>query len=393
MSYDFDKVINRRETNSYKWDVADGELPMWVADMDFNTAPAILAAVQKRLDQGVFGYSIVSENFKNSIISWWRHRHNWNIDQSWILFCTGAIPAISSVIRKMTDENDNIVVMAPVYNVFYNSILNNNRTVLVNDLQYSDGEYSVNFIDLEEKLSRNATKLLIFCNPHNPIGKVWSKTILTQIGELCIKYNVLILSDELHCDLTHKGYKYRPMASISERIAQQTITCVSPSKTFNLAGLQTSAIIIPNEKTRLSVDRGINTDEVAEPNAFAIQVTESAFNEGEDWLNCLLDYLEKNRKLLEHQILENLPEIKIVPSSATYLAWLDCSKITQDTECLCHFIRQKTGLYLSEGEIFGGNGGQFIRWNYACPKVTLEDGIQRFIHGVRAFREKTWEND
>lgn len=387
MSYEFDQLIDRRSTNSYKWSVAENELPMWVADMDFDTAPAVKEALKKRIDQGVFGYSVVPDSFRESIVSWWQRRHQWQLEKEWILFCTGAVPAISSIVRKMTKEYENVVVLAPVYNIFYHSILNNNRTVLASHLVYSDGAYSINFTDLEEKLSQPSTKLFIFCNPHNPIGKVWDKETLTKVGNLCVKYDVVLLSDELHCDLTHKGHHYTPMASLSPAIAQKTITCVSPSKAFNLAGLQASAIIISNEWLRKLVNRGINTDEIAEPNAFAIQASEAAFNDGEQWLNGLNVYLAGNRAVLHRKIQEYIPEITIVSAEATYLAWLDCSALTNDTAYLTEFIRKQTGLYISEGGLFGGNGSQFIRWNYACPRALLEEGIQRFIKGIQYFKE------
>lgn len=388
MSYEFDQLIDRRSTNSYKWSVTENELPMWVADMDFDTAPAVNKALQKRIDQGAFGYTVVPDSFRESIVSWWQRRHQWQIEKEWILFCTGAVPAISSIVRKMTREYENVVVLAPVYNIFYHSILNNNRTVLASHLVYRDGAYAINFTDLEEKLSQPSTKLFIFCNPHNPIGKVWDKETLTKVGNLCVKYDVLLLSDELHCDLTHKGYYYTPMASLSSAIAQKTITCVSPSKAFNLAGIQTSAIVISNDGLRKLINRGINTDEIAEPNAFAIQTSEAAFNEGEQWLNELNVYLAGNREQLHRKIQAHIPEITIVSAEATYLSWLDCSTLTNDTAYLTEFIRKQTGLYLSEGGLFGGNGSQFIRWNYACPRALLEEGIQRFIKGIQHFKER-----
>ena len=385
MNYDFDTVLDRRSVNSVKWDVGPNELPMWVADMDFNTAPEVVAAIQNRLDAGAFGYGYVTDDFKTSITTWWERRHNWQINPDWILFCTGVVPAISSIVRKMTTVGDNVVVLAPVYNIFFNSIINNARQPLVSELAYADGAYHVDYTDLEVKLALPETTMLIFCNPHNPIGKVWEPAELERIGNLCVKHNVLLLSDEIHCDLTHKGFTYTPMASVSEAIANNTITCVSASKAFNLAGLQSAAIIIKNEKTRQLVDRGINTDEVAEPNAFTIQAVTAAFTAGEAWLNELIDYLDANQKLLEESIRNTFPEITIVPGEATYLAWFDCSKITDDTTTLCQFIREQTGLYLSAGEVYRGNGNHFIRWNYACPRSVLKDGINRFIEGVRTF--------
>ncbi|CZQ89716.1 aminotransferase class i/classii [Trichococcus palustris] len=388
MPFDFDQIIDRRNTNSYKWDVKADELPMWVADMDFQTAPAIVRTIEERLKQGTFGYNTVPESFQESIIRWWQTRHQFTMKKEWILYCTGVVPAISSIVRKMTEIGDNVVVLSPVYNIFYNSILNNQRNVLASELRYEEGAYAIDYEDLEEKMARSTTSLFIFCNPHNPIGKVWDRQALERIADLCIKHNVLIVSDEIHCDLTHSGHTYTPFASISEEIADQTITCLAPTKAFNIAGLQTAAIVIPNPEIRKLVDRGINTDEVAEPNTFAIQAAEAAFNEGEEWLEELRGYLERNRKALTEILERFVPEVSVVQAEATYLAWIDCTAITSDTKKLCAFIREKTGLYLSEGDIFGGNGARFVRWNYACPKALLDDGIQRFVKGVALYKKE-----
>lgn len=391
MSYNFDELLDRRNSNGYKWQVGDDELPMWVADMDFRVAPEIIQALEKRIAQDAFGYNIVSEDFQASIVDWWQKRHQFKMKQDWILFCTGVVPAISSIVRKMTRPNENIVLLTPVYNIFFNSIINNERRVLPSKLKYQNERYEVNFADLEEKLARAETTMLIFCNPHNPIGKVWDVKTLMLIGEMCIKYGVLLLSDEIHCDLTHDTAKYTPFASVSEAIARNTITCVAATKAFNLAGLQTSAIIVPDPELRKRVERGINTDEVAEPNSFAIQATVSAFSYGEDWLEELNIYLKNNRNFLENFIQKELSEIVVVHSEATYLAWLDCSSVTDNTKVLCQFIREKTGLYLSEGDLFGGNGHQFVRLNYACPLPLLKDGLQRLKKGIYMYTETKGE--
>ncbi len=386
--YHFDSVSNRRALNSYKWDVKEGELPMWVADMDFDTAPEIKEVLQKRVEQGALGYNTVPDSFFEAYISWWQSRHNFTLQKDWLMFCTGAVPAISSIVRKMTKPHDKVLLLTPVYNIFYNSILNNGREVLESPLVYKDGNYQLDFEDLENKLALAETTLMIFCNPHNPTGYVWTKAELEKIGQLCLKHGVLILSDEVHCDLTHPGQHYTPFASVSEEIAQITMTCLAPSKAFNIAGLQTSVISVPNEKLYKQVNRGLNTDEVAEPNSFAVQATEAAFNEAGQWLDELNYYLAANRTYLIEQVTKAFPEIKIVPAQATYLAWLDCSAISQNTKDLCAFIRQETGLILSDGAIFGGNGNIFVRWNYACPRALLEDGVSRFIQAINAYKNK-----
>lgn len=381
MQYNFSKLTNRYNTNSLKWDVNNNELPMWVADMDFETAPEIREAIRKKVDFGIYGYTIIPDEYYLSISNWWEKRHNFKIEKEWILFCTGVVPAISSIVRKMTKEGDNVLVQAPVYNIFYNSIVNNNRKVLSSDLCFDGKEYSIDFEDLERKLSDPATTLMILCNPHNPIGKIWSREILKKIGELCIKYNVLVVSDEIHCDLTY-GDSYIPFASVSPEIAQNSITCIAPTKTFNLAGIQSSSIIVPNYEIRRMVNRGINTDEVAEPNAFAVEATIAAFTKGEPWLNELIEYLAENKRVVQKFIHNELPSLNLIHSDATYLLWIDCSSITKDSLDFCKFIRKETGLYVSSGHVYGSNGGHFIRMNIACQRERVEDGLSRLKVGV-----------
>ena len=387
MKYNFSKLTNRFNTNSLKWDVNDNELPMWVADMDFETAPEIREAIRKKVDFGIYGYTIIPDEYYLSISNWWERRHNFKIEKEWILFCTGVVAAISSIVRKMTREGDNVLVQAPVYNIFYNSIVNNNRKVLSSDLCFDGKEYSIDFEDLERKLSDPATTLMILCNPHNPIGKVWSKETLKKIGELCIKYSVLVVSDEIHCDLTY-GNSYIPFASISPEIAQNSITCIAPTKTFNLAGVQASNIIVLNDEIRKMVNRGINTDEVAEPNAFAIEATIAAFTKGEPWLNELIEYLAVNKRVVQEFIYNELPSLNIIHSDATYLLWIDCSSITKDSLDFCKFIRKETGLYVSSGHVYGSNGGHFIRMNIASQRERVEDGLSRLKVGVDKYIDR-----
>ncbi|MHC5374471.1 MalY/PatB family protein [Enterococcus sp. LJL120] len=385
MSYDFDQLIDRRQNNSYKWGIKENELPMWVADMDFATAPAITEALKSRLEENAFGYNTVPEEFFASFINWWQDYHQVSMQKSGLMFCTGVVPAISSIVRKVTKVHDNVVILTPVYNIFFNSILNNQRQVLASPMTYHEGNYQIDFEDLEEKLALKETTLFIFCNPHNPIGKVWSQADLEKIGALCVKHQVLLLSDEIHCDLTHEGYQYRSFIDISPAISQQLIVCLAPTKAFNLAGLQTSAIYVENPALFEKVNRGINTDEVAEPNTFAIQAAIAAFTDGRPWLEALNSYLSQNRKILTAFFKKRFPEIRLIESQATYLAWLDCSALTKDTADFCQFLRRTTGLILSEGDIFGGNGQQFVRWNYACPVSRLQDGLERFEKGTREF--------
>ena len=375
--YDFDTVIDRSGTASLKWDVAPGELPMWVADMDFQAAPEIREALAKRVAHGVFGYSIVPEEWAQAYIGWWRRRHGFEIQPEWLTFCTGAIPAISSIVRKLTTPNENVVILTPVYNIFFNSIVNNGCRALECPLAYENGAYEIDFEDLERKLADPQTSLMILCNPHNPVGKLWDRDTLARVGELCERYGVTVISDEVHCDLTDPGLAYTPFAAASETCKRISITCIAPTKAFNIAGLQTAAVMVPDPFLHHRVWRGLNTDEVAEPNAFAMEAAIAAFEKGEDWLDALRAYIFENKKRAADFLARELPALKLIPSQATYLLWIDCSAVSDDTDALTAAIREKTGLVLSAGRQFGGNGARFVRMNIACPRSVLADGLER----------------
>lgn len=381
--YNFDKLTDRRGVGSLKWNVPDRELPMWVADMDFETAPEIAEAVRARAAHAIFGYSIITEDWYEAYMGWWKRRHGLAMEREWLIFCIGVVPAISSTVRKLTTAGENVLVQTPVYNIFFNSIRNNGRNILESPLVYDGEQYSIDFADLEDKLADPQTTLMLLCNPHNPVGKIWDRETLARIGELCQKHHVLVLSDEIHCDLTDPGCEYVPFASVSEACRNNSITCMAPTKTFNLAGLQTAAVMVPDPVIRHKLNRGLNTDEVAEPNAFAIGAAVAAFEKGENWLEELRLYLYENKQLVREFVKENLPEIRVVPSNATYLLWLDCSRVTDDAKKLCSFIRQDSGLYLTEGEAYGSCGRQFIRMNTACPRERLMDGLNRLKKSVK----------
>lgn len=388
MKYDFDKVTDRRNTNSLKWSVGENELPMWVADMDFKTAPEITQAIQKRAEHGIFGYNIIPEEWYSAYKNWWKNRYNFTIESEWLIFCTGVVPAISSIVRKLTTPAENVLVLTPVYNIFFNSIVNNGRNVLECPLKYDNGEYSINFDDLEHKLANPQTTMMILCNPHNPIGKIWNYKELYRIGELCKKYNVLVVSDEIHCDLTEYGQTYIPYASVSEFCRMNSITCVAPTKSFNIAGVQTAAIIVPNEFLRNKAERGINTDEVAEANCFAVPAATAAYTYGAEWLDELRKYIDKNRAVVSEFIKKEISQIRLVRSEATYLLWIDCGKFEIHTKKLADFIRKETGLYISHGQQYGSGGEQFLRMNIACPKEILVDGLSRLKEGIEKYNNR-----
>ena len=379
--YQFDKMTNRRGTGSLKWDVPERELPMWVADMDFETAPAITEELIRRAEHGIFGYSVVTEDWYAAYQNWWKRRHHLEIEKDWLIFCTGVVPAISSIVRKLTTPAENVLVQTPVYNIFFNSIYNNGRNILESPLCYDGEKYEIDFADLEEKLANPQTTMMILCNPHNPVGKIWDRETLKQIGDLCAKYHVIVVSDEIHCDLTDPGFEYVPFASVSETCREISVTCMAPTKTFSIPGIQTAAVMVPNPVLRHKVNRGLNTDEVAEPNVFAIGAAVAAFDKGEDWLEELRVYLRDNKQLVRDFIREKIPQIKVVPSQATYLLWLDCSQMTENATKLVEEIREKSGLYLTEGAEYGACGRQFIRMNTACPRERLRDGLNRLASG------------
>ena len=387
MEYNFDKVTDRRGSNSYKWNVADNELPMWVADMDFEAAPEIREALQRRLDHGIFGYADLPEEWYEAYQTWWQRRHHWTIERDWLLFSTGVLPSLSSIVRKLTTPAENVLVMTPVYNHFFSSILNNGRNVRECPLIYENGKYHLDFALLEQGLSDPQTAMMILCNPQNPAGIIWDRDTLYRIGELCEQYGVIVVSDEIHCDLTEPGKEYIPFASVSETCERNSITCIAPTKTFNLAGLQTSAIVVPNPHLRHKVWRGINTDEVAEPNVFAVTGAVAAFREGGAWLDELRTYVSVNRQTVAAYITHEIPQLYLLPSEATYLLWIDCRAITDDSRAFARFLRKETGLYVSDGRQYRGDGQYFIRLNIACPASVLQDGLERLKRGVQAYQK------
>ena len=381
----FDEVINRRNTGCAKWDMTkEGELPMWVADMDFHTAPQITNALIERAKHGVFGYALKGDEWYEAYKNWWSTRHHFNIEKEWLMFCTGVIPALSSIVRKLTTPAENVVVMTPVYNHFFSSILNNGRNVLESKLKYENGEFDIDFKDLEEKLSNPQTTMMILCNPHNPIGKIWNKATLEKIGNMCCENHVIVVSDEIHCDIVEPEKEYIPFASISEKCKNNSITCVSPTKTFNIAGLQTAAILVPDEGLRNRVNRAINTDEVAEPNVFAAIAPVVAYNEGGEWLDELNKYLWENRKFAENFIKENIKGVFPIKAEATYLMWVDCTSVSTNSKELCDFVREKTGLFVTSGDVYRNADG-FMRVNIACPRSVLEDGLNRLKTGIEQY--------
>jgi cystathionine beta-lyase len=379
MKYDFDTIIPRRGTNSYKWDTPEEEnvLPMWVADMDFRTAPAIVKALQKRVAHGVFGYTKVPETYYNAVIRWFESRHRWRIDPRWMIYTSGVVPALSAIIKALTAPGDKIIVQTPAYNCFYSSIRNDGCELSANNLVYRDGRYSIDFDDLEAKAADPKAKILLLCNPHNPVGRVWTPEELRRIGDICLRNGMFVVADEIHCELTYEGHDYTPFASLSERFLQNSVTCLSPSKAFNLAGLQIANIIASDEEVRRRIDRAININEVCDVNPFGVIATIAAYNEGGGWLDALRKYLRRNYEYLCRFFAERLPQYPVLQLEGTYLVWIDCRALGIGSDATTLRLQEEQKLIVNSGTMYGPGGEGFIRLNIACPRALLTDGLER----------------
>ncbi len=382
MKYNFDELARRENTYSLKYDDMKVELPMWVADMDFKTYPGVKQKIQERVDIGAYGYSIVPDEYFETMISWWQRRHNYTFEKEWMIFSNGVVCSLSSIVRKLTSVGENVLIQSPCYNIFYNSIINNGRNIVSNDLVYENGEYHIDFDDLDNKLANPQTSMMILCNPHNPIGKIWSKEELEKIGLLAKKHNVIVVSDEIHCDFVNPGLNYVPFYSVNEINKEIGITLVSPGKTFNLAGLHTSCAIVQNPYLRHKVWRGLNTDEVAEPNFFAIAASIGAYEDGDAWVDQLNEYIYDNKKVFIEMLNKNAPSLYVVPSNATYLLWVDISSLHMDSVSFCNYLLTNFSLRVSDGKEYGSNGDNFIRINMATSKDNVIKCANKLISAI-----------
>ncbi len=385
MKYDFDKTIDRRATNSYKWDSApEGVLPMWVADMDFRTAPAIIDALQKRVAHGIFGYTRVPDAYYDAVTSWFSRRHGWDIDREWIIYTSGVVPAVSAVIKALTVPGDKVIVQTPVYNCFFSSIRNNGCEIVSNPLRRTADTYEMDFDALERCAADPRAKVMLLCNPHNPAGRVWTPDELTRLGNICLRNGVTVVADEIHCELVYQGFKYTPFASLSDAFLHRSVTCVSPSKAFNIAGLQIANIVAFDNDLRSRIDKAININEVCDVNPFGVAATIAAYNEGEEWLNQLVDYLHGNYEAMAEFCRRELPEFPITRLEGTYLVWMDCSSLGMPSDALEHALLEDARLWLNAGTMYGAEGEGYMRWNIACPRSVMLDGLNRFLNFVRS---------
>ena len=380
MKYDFDEIIPRRGTNSYKWDSdADPEvLPMWVADMDFRTAPAVTEALTARASQGIFGYTRVPDSYYTAVSDWFANRHGWTIGASSVIYTSGVVPAISAIIKALTSPGDKVLVQTPVYNCFFSSIRNNGCLIDESPLIYSGLTYTMDFGDLERRASNPAVKLLLLCNPHNPAGRVWTRDELVRVRDICRRHNVRVVSDEIHCELTMPGFVYTPYATVDPG----AIVCVSPSKAFNLAGLQIANIVCPDADTRRLIDRAINDNEVCDVNPFGVIATEAAYRHGADWLAQLIGYIWENYRFMQDFCRDALPALPLTRLEGTYLVWMDCRALPFTSDELERRLLAEARLWLNAGTMYGAAGEGFMRWNIACPRAVLAEGLNRFADFV-----------
>ncbi|WKL49249.1 MalY/PatB family protein [Flavobacterium pectinovorum] len=384
MKYNFDEIISRGDSDSIKWDEAPfGEvLPMWIADMDFKSAPAIFNALQKRVDHGIFGYTETPNAFYDAIIRWWKKRYGFTLEKEWLIPVSGVIPALSAAIQSLSKKGDHIIIQSPVYNHFYSSIENNGRVTIENNLLYHNGKYNIDFEDLAQKVADPKVKILIISNPHNPVGKVWTKEELQTVGDICLLHNVVIISDEIHADLVFEGHVHIPVASLGEKYSLNSITLSSPTKSFNLAGLQVGYFFTQNEQFRKAIQSSFKLMGIELLNLFGITALIAAYEESEEWLDALKEYLHENYLFLTQFINSNLPQIKVTSLEATYLVWLDCTAFEKTADELSHQLLEEQKLWINSGTMYGATGEGFLRINIATPKVQLQTGLERLLKGL-----------
>lgn len=387
MEYDFSRPTERRGTDSYKWDSAPEAdiIPLWVADMDFETFPGITEALQRRVAHGIFGYTRVPEAYYEAVCNWFGKRHGWHINREDIIYTSGVVPAVSAVIKALTLPGDQVIVQGPVYNCFFSSIRNNGCETVSNSLIYNKEElrYEIDFDDLERKLAHERARLMLLCNPHNPGGRVWTRDELTRVAELCHKYGVRVVSDEIHCELTLYDNEYVPFGSLPDELSHGSITCCSPSKAFNTAGLQIANIVCRDAEVRNRIDRAININEVCDVNPFGVIALQAAYSdEGYEWLTQLRAYISSNYDLLRERFARELPKCKVMRMEGTYLAWIDCSELHISSDEIEEMLMHENKVWVNAGSMYGAEGAAFIRINMACTSELLNEGITRIMNGL-----------
>lgn len=387
-TFDFDTVINRRGTNSYKWDIVKEEdvIPLWVADMDFKAAPAILEALKKRVEHGVFGYTLVPDSYYEAIINWFARRHNWQIDRSWIIYTTGVVPAVSCTIKALTLPGENVLIQTPDYNCFFSSIKNNGCEVAENELVRRGDSYEVDFEDFERQCADEKTTVFLLCNPHNPAGRVWTKEELERMNDICLTHGVRVISDEIHCELVMPGHRFTPFAAISDACRDNSVVLNSPTKAFNIAGLQIANIICADPAMRRRIDRAVNINEVCDVNPFGVVALQAAYNESEEWLDSLNHYIWGNYLALKEFIAKELPRLEVARLEGTYLAWVDIKATGLTSDEAYEKLMKEGRVYVNSGTMYGRRAGEgYLRINLACPRATLLEGMKRMGGVLRQY--------
>jgi cystathionine beta-lyase len=385
--YNFDEIIQRRGTDSVKHDFnleyfgKDDIIPMWVADMDFRTPDFIMKAIRKRTEHEILGYTKRSDGFYQAIRDWYKRRQNWNIETDWIIFSPGIVPALHFAVRAFTSPGDKVIIQPPVYHPFFSVITGNQREILNNPLKLNNGRYYMDLDNLKEQLD-DRVKLILICHPHNPVGRIWTPEELSELAIICLERNIIIVSDEIHSDIVLPGQKHIPLAAISPAFSDITVTCIAPSKTFNLAGLSTSAVVISNDSIRKIFSREIDTAHLWNGNIFGNIAMEAAYRNGDRWLDQLIQYLFSNFKILDNYLKEFIPGVKLVWPEATFLAWLDMHSLNLDKTSLKEFMTRKAGLGCNDGFSFGTGGEGFQRMNIACPKAMLNKSLDQLRNAV-----------
>jgi cystathionine beta-lyase len=387
LSFNFDKIIPRSGTNSVKFDLRkqlfgrEDVIPMWVADMDFEVPSFVLESMKRRAGHPIYGYSILSDAYYESIIGWQERRHGWAVEKDWIFYTPGVVTALNVLVETFTEPGDGVIVQSPVYFPFFWAVEQNGRVLLNNTLLERENHYFIDFDDLEIKIKSGA-RMLILCSPHNPVGRAWTREELERVGKLCLENNVLIISDEIHCDLVLPGRKHIPVAALSPELAATTITCIAPSKTFNLAGLFTSSVIIPDERLRKQFKTALDKVHLS-PNIFGAVASEAAYSQGDEWLGGLLDYIADNARFVADFFSRELPAVKVSPLEATYLLWLDFRGFGLSDEEVKKILIEKAGVGMNPGNMFGPGGEGFQRMNIGCPRATIKEAIERIVAAFR----------
>ncbi|PWN72462.1 pyridoxal phosphate-dependent aminotransferase [Chryseobacterium phosphatilyticum] len=384
MKYNFDEIIDRRGTHSVKWDWAkENILPMWVADMDFKTAPEVIHAISEKVSHGVFGYGTIPKNFNQSVIDWWETYHHFRIEKDWLLPATGILPSLSAIVRTFVKPDENIILQTPVYNHFFVILENYGCHIVCNELKYDDGAYTIDFDDLEKKASDPQTKLLLLCNPHNPVGKVWTRKDLEKIAEICSRNKVMVVSDEIHSDLIFNNLPHIPFVSVAQHYELESVTCGSPCKTFNFSGLPISYLISGNKNILEQTRKTLELQENSYPNPIAMEAMIAAYTKGHEWMDELKNYLYENFIFLKNFCSEHIPEVKVTPLEATYLVWLDCSAWGKTSDELSKILLMEGKVWLNSGTMYGKNGEGFLRINIGCPRELLTEGLERLKKALK----------